>query len=392
MKQQWLWGGVVIIIFITIKLSLTIMTSQASARLIQKCNGFSHCQTTNTVSLSLLTYTLYLPFITGSGHEVTSTPTATAAPIPTVTITPTPTLTVTITLTPKPPMTVTPTSTVMITNTATAMATHPATITPIATRPATITPTATLMPIINCNPSNGSGGFTGGVYTTTVAGLKAIVIVGADYDPQQPTYLGFFLHGDGGNYYRFTDPQDKVTQFIQQHHWILVSPQSPNGGARWWTEYWESDFVPQMRAVMEEMFTKYNICRNVLFGASVSGGSEFVTNYFFPQAGADYPAHFVLNCGGDVWLWEAQQQISALSQQPQVKTRASFDFVYGTNDYLYNTIQKAIRIYSNAGFTVNIDETAGMGHCDSWHSDGFPSADEKISIHWDKIARELKIY
>jgi hypothetical protein len=230
-----------------------------------------------------------------------------------------------------------------------------------------------------------------GVYSTTVAGLKAVVIVGPNYNPQTPTYLGFFVHGDGGNYYRFTDPKDALTQFIQQHSWILVSPQSPNG-SKWWTQYWEANYVPQMRAVMVEMFAKYNLCRNIIFGAGVSGGSEFIANYFFPEAGADYPAHYVLNCGGDVWLSDEEQRIYALGKQPNIVARSSFTFVYGTKDYLYNTILRAIRIYTAANLRVTVDETVGMGHCDTWYAEGHPPADEKNSEYWDKIARELKIY
>jgi predicted esterase len=239
--------------------------------------------------------------------------------------------------------------------------------------------------VFECNPTGGSGGLVPGIYDITVANLPAVVVVGKGYDPQTPTYLGFFLHGDGGNYYRFKDPTNQVTKFITEQGWILVSPQSPNDGKRWWTEYWEEDHTQEMAAVLDEMFAQYNICRNQLFGSGVSGGSEFWANNFFPNKGAIYPAHVVLNCGGDVWIWSYQQLLKTLGQQPNIVAKSSFTFVYGTEDYLYSTILRAIDTYTGSGFRVIVDETPGMGHCNSWFGGGYPTVEEKIVSHWTQM-------
>lgn len=313
------------------------------------------------------TITIYLPLIwlDSEPTEPTATPTATDTPTPTATDTPTPTET----MTPTPTETMTPTPT------------------------ATDTPTPTLDPaVFSCNPSGGSGGLSPGIYDNlTIAGLKAVLVVGDGYDPQTPTYLSFFLHGDGGNYYRFVDPTYPMTQFVNDHDWILVSPQSPNGN-RWWSEFWEEDNIDEMAAVLQTMFEQYNLCQNLVFGSSVSGGSEFWANNFFPNRGGDYPVQMVLNCGGDVWLYTSRRRIYTLGQDPAVVAKSSFTFVYGTEDYLYDTILKAIDIYTDAGFEVYIDETEGLGHCDTWFSQGFPTAADKIITHWDRIAQQRGVY
>ncbi|MDM8530563.1 hypothetical protein QUF63_05280 [Anaerolineales bacterium HSG25] len=324
---------------------------------------------------------------------VTQTPSATPSTTPTDT--PTATLTPTDTTTPSP--TTTPTTTLTPTDTATPSPTTTPTMTatPTETYTPTTTPTSTPTPTVDptvyqCNPSQGSGGLEPGIYNdVTIAGLKAVIVVGEGYDPQQPTYLSFFLHGDGGNYYRFEDPTYPVTQLVNQQGWILVSPQSPNNGARWWTEYYEADFNQNLADVFNEIFARYNVCQNQLFGAGVSGGSEFWANNFFSNMGNLYPAHMVLNCGGDVWIWTYRQQIKQLGKQPNIVAKSSFNFVYGTNDYLYPTIRNAINIYQTAGFTVTIDETSDMGHCDSWYSQGYPTAADKIVEHWKRLAETV---
>lgn len=233
-----------------------------------------------------------------------------------------------------------------------------------------------------CNPTGGSGGFAPGRYETTVGGLNATVVVGEGYHPGTPTYLGFFIHGDNGSWTKFQTSSNPVTQFVNQHNWIFVAPQSPNGGQSWWTS-WSGDHNEAFAHVLDEMFAKYNVCRNVVFGSSGSGGSEFWTTYFFPEEGDRYPAHTVIGCGGDDGLGSAgDRKIIALGQDPNVVARSTFEYVYGTEDYLYNLIQQSIEIYTEAGFTVYVHEIPGAGHCNRWTDEGLPNLSERIAQYW----------
>lgn len=247
-------------------------------------------------------------------------------------------------------------------------------------------------PVIGCNPTGGTGGLAPGRYGTTVAGLNATVVVGQGYDPQVPTYLGFFVHGDNGVWTKYQTPSNPVTRFVDQQSWIFVAPQSPNDGKSWWTN-WEGDHNEAFAAVLDEMFARYNVCRNVVFGSSGSGGSEYWTRLFFPEKGGNYPAHTVIGCGGNDGVYTAvNNQIIALGRDPNVVTRSTFEYVYGTEDRLYDTIQRSIAIYTRAGFHVIVDELEGAGHCNQWTSQGLPDLSTQIAAHWEKRAKALQVY
>lgn len=232
-----------------------------------------------------------------------------------------------------------------------------------------------------CSPTGGSGGLAPGRHETTVAGLNAVVVVGKGYKPGTPTYLSFLLHGDGGQYKAFLSSTNPVTQFVDGHNWIFVAPQSPNGGASWWANM-NGDHVAKFAKVLDAMFAKYNVCRNVVFGSAGSGGSEFWTSYFFPYKGGTYPAHTVVACGGNDGNSDARQKIKALGQNSTVVSRSSFYYVYGTKDKLVPGILESISAYSNAGFKVYVDKLDGAGHCNEWKSQGFPGWYQQIATKW----------
>jgi len=241
----------------------------------------------------------------------------------------------------------------------------------------------------NCNPTGGSRGLAPGRYRTTVAGLNATVVVGQGYDPRTPTYLAFFLHGDNGSWTKFLSTSNPVTKFVNQQGWIFVAAQSPNDGESWWT-HWSGDHNQAFSRVLDEMFAKYNVCRDMVFGSSGSGGSEFWTSHFFPAKGAEYPAHTVIGCGGnDGYSRTSRQQVSALGRDPDVVRKSTFEYVYGTEDYLYRLVRESITLYTNAGFNVYVHEMAGAGHCNEWPADGFPDLSTQIATYWAKRAAAL---
>jgi predicted esterase len=229
-----------------------------------------------------------------------------------------------------------------------------------------------------------------GIHQTTVAGLSAIVVVGNGYSPGAPTYLGFHLHGDGGDYDKFKSANNPVTRFIRQRGWVFVSLLSPNGWS-WWQQQ-AGDHDQRLADAFEEMFARYNLCRGIVLGSSGSGGSEYWTSYFFPAKGDLYPAHVVVSCGGNSGhTSEARARIRELGQNAHVASRSSFYFVYGTEDRLVPGIERSIAAYGDAGFTVFVERLEGAGHCNRWADQGFPTQSEQIAAKWTELAAWLEI-
>lgn len=242
-----------------------------------------------------------------------------------------------------------------------------------------------------CNPTGGSGGLAPGRHNTTVAGLNAVVVVGPKYKSSTPTYLAFLLHGDGGDYRtQFLKSSNEITQLVEARNWVFVIPQSPNGGDAWWTNM-NGDHVAKFAKVLDAMFAKYNVCRNVVFGAGGSGGAEFWTSQFFPNKGGTYPAHTVVACGGNDGNSTARQKIKTLGQNSTVVSRSSFYYVYGTKDRLVPGILESISVYRNAGFRVYVDKLEGAGHCNVWKSQGFPGWYAQVATKWGILAGKVGV-
>ena len=260
--------------------------------------------------------------------------------------------------------------------------------------------TEALMIAPECNPTNGSGGLPVGTHDTTIAGQPATVIVGEGYDPQTPTYLGFYLHGDEGGYNFHAGQFSEINQFINSESWIYVAPQAPqyNAAYPWYANGVGSDETliennaALLRDVLDDTFAKYNVCRNILFGGSASGGSWFYDGYFFPNNGDQYPAFINIGCGssginGDgnnVWIFTGYyQKIQNLSQNTNILARSELKYTIGTNDFLYDNAVASANTYASLGFGVKTEYLAGVGHC------AF-DLDAKIRDYWQAKSVELE--
>lgn len=237
--------------------------------------------------------------------------------------------------------------------------------------------------VAGCNPSKGSGGLAPGIHETTVADLKAVVVVGDGYSPQQPSYLAFYLHGDEGAYWQFKYSSNPLTKFVKQRGWVFIAPQSPNDGDSWWTN-WRGDHNEALAKVFKEMFAKYNLCHGSVFGSTLSGGSVFWNRDFYPNKGGEYPSYTVLICGGLIPRKADKPKVTELGQNPDIVKRSSFEYVYGTEDNLYDDIQGALTFYKDAGFEVTKEELPGVGHC-------VPDFLPRIITHWTNRAARLGI-
>ncbi|MFZ1755088.1 MAG: hypothetical protein WBO46_06480 [Caldilineaceae bacterium] len=247
--------------------------------------------------------------------------------------------------------------------------------TPSPTPTPALTPTPTPDPNqLRCNATGGSGGLGAGTHDVILAGRPATVIVGQGYDPAKPTFLAYYLHGDGGDYKFHANPDNVVNTFIQQNSWIYVAPQAPPVSAGYHPWHGPSG-IPSPEAdanlkliadVLEAMFAQYNVCGDVLFGSGASGGSWFYDAYWFPNRGGDYPAFAILNCGssgiGAGWgsLWA---KLQTLSQNPAIVRRTEFQYTIGTADFLYNNAVSSSQAIAGLGFAVPTDFLDGVTHC-----------------------------
>ncbi len=272
------------------------------------------------------------------------------------------------------------------------------------TPPDPITPPSFPTPLertkVVCEPSGGSGGLSAGTSTvTTIEGLNVDILVGDGYDPSEPTYLGFFLHGDGGVYTRFfgKGKNDPLVKFVNDNNWVAISPQAPlgtDGQNIWWNEdNWAVgvNYVDKFTDLLDTMFDDYNLCRNIIFGSGGSGGPEFMTRLFVPQKGAEYPTHTVLGCGGGQGEGKSaiRDSVVALGQNSDAINRSTMAFVYGTEDYLYNSVLGGSGLYQYGGFHVIDNLMVDAGHCNEWTAAGLPSLSEQIVIHWQLILEDL---
>lgn len=236
---------------------------------------------------------------------------------------------------------------------------------------------------IACNSSNGSGGLAPGTYSdTTIAGQPAVVVVSENYDPAKPTYLAFYLHGDGGGYTFYSQDGRPLNDLVRDNGWIFVSPQSfedaDSGVTRWWGSGVSSNSAGNagieanaqlLEDVFEEMFSKYNLCRNVLLGHSASGGSWFYDGYFILTRGDRYPAFMNIACGssGISNSWSGfpfYSNLLTFNENAAIQNRTQMHYTIGDQDFLFDPAERAIPHYQGRGFNVTTDILPGVGHCD----------------------------
>ena len=235
---------------------------------------------------------------------------------------------------------------------------------------------------IECNPSNGSGGLAPGTYSdTTIAGQPAVVIVSENYDPSEPTVLTFYLHGDGGGYTFYSQDGRPLNDLVRNNGWIFVSPQSftdaGSGTTRWWGAGVSGNAAGNagieanaqlLEDVFEEMFAKYNLCRNVLMGHSASGGSWFYDGYFVPSRGDRYPAFMNIGCGSSGidsgWsFFPFYDNLNSFKDDNGIQNRTQLHYTIGDQDFLFDEAEDAVPHYQGLGFDVTTDFLTDVTHC-----------------------------
>ncbi|MBX2999213.1 MAG: hypothetical protein KF893_11935 [Caldilineaceae bacterium] len=244
---------------------------------------------------------------------------------------------------------------------------------------------------LTCNPSGGSGGLLIGAHITQVAGLQALVVVGNGYDPARPTFLSFYLHGDGGDYRAHEG--GPVREIVDQQGWIFVAPLAPSPyiirEPLPFPNRWNPDGILKselLAAVFEEMFARYNLCRDLLLGSGASGGPVFWDQFFFPLKGDVYPAFFSYTCGGadPSGPWYRGQMLERVRSYDALKARSRFHYRIGTEDFLFGPAQAGATAHANAGFDTIFEPLEGVGHC----AFDIPST---IREHWQRAVDDFNL-
>ena len=246
--------------------------------------------------------------------------------------------------------------------------------------------------VFTCNPSQGSGGRSAGIYQTEVAGLKAIVGVGKNYDASKPTFLAFYMHGDNGGYDYF-HRYPPIRRLIDDRGWVYVSVQAPNLDGEPYISWKEGDYeekAHRFAAVLEEMYAHYNVCRGALLGAGASGGSVAATRAFLPLLADRYPTAFFADCGGTYPPDHATaasadmgKLLQIYGQTPEIAGRIGVSFQYSPNDFVAAEVERAIAGYSSHDIRVDVIKTNSPGHCGSDPSQ--PARD-----YWIRIADQVR--
>jgi hypothetical protein len=258
--------------------------------------------------------------------------------------------------------------------------------------PLVMSSSSEVSPQVSCTPTKGSGGLgvtPGEGKVVTIAGLSVGVIVGPNYDEHKPTYLAYYIHGDGaGDWSDFVDKQkDGMTLLAKKHNWIFITPLAPNETS-WWKNH-KGDHVAKFAEVLDVVFKKYNVCRETVLGASGSGGGVFLSGQFFPDKGGNYPVHAVLACGANPSNTADKKAVEALGKIPYVVKNSTFYYIYGTKDTQVSPtkIESSMTMYKDAGFTVKGFKLEGHGHCSDWKNEGLPEFREQIAEKWESLAR-----
>lgn len=228
--------------------------------------------------------------------------------------------------------------------------------------------------VLDCKPSGGSGGHAPGskdYYVEEIAGLQTALIVGRNYNPAKPTLLTFYLHGDGGDFDSFIR-YTPLRNLIHTQGWIHVGVLAPNLHGESYISWKEGDVrrkAEMLTRVFDEIYARYNVCQGVTLGSGASGGSVAYTGYFLPLIGDRYPSFFLAHCGGsyppEFALSGAEEDnwLGLFGQNPQVAGRLGVRFIYSSNDFVADEVERTILGYESHGILTHGVKTSSEGHC-----------------------------
>lgn len=197
-------------------------------------------------------------------------------------------------------------------------------------------------------------------YVLTVSGVEMkIYPPAAGLKPQQALRLAIYLHGDTARDYTdeyYRSLKDETTR----KGMLFVAALAPNKNSWWHQDSFADNFAHALNAILG----RYNVARDKILYAGVSGGSTFMTMQFLPKYGNTYPGTLAAMCGG------APPRPFQYNVTPTIAGKIDLFFTYGSQDFLANpkgsygaVIPGSIQAYRAKGFPVYTKVIPAAEHC-----------------------------
>lgn len=149
----------------------------------------------------------------------------------------------------------------------------------------------------NASTTGGSGGSYTNQYNLTYTGggfTSKYHLFAQGIDPTKPIGLVLNFHGDGA--YGFNNPNSNYSldadgtagtvKVARDYNMITVSiltPDTATGDRTWW---WRgADYADFVYALINNVYTKYNIDKRYIWFDGYSGGAQFITQYYISEYG-----------------------------------------------------------------------------------------------------------
>ena len=144
---------------------------------------------------------------------------------------------------------------------------------------------------------------------------------------------------------RFYPGPDGVVGAATSRGYDVLSVRTPSGDGRWWS----GDNVNYLTDTIQDERTKHGIALDQLWLVGYSGGSEFITQSFFPEYAESMKAGGFLVFGGG----NAPKDQTGVSFSAQARSTFSLNWVTGkwdsSKDYdALGNAQKGLAFYSSA--------------------------------------------
>lgn len=199
-------------------------------------------------------------------------------------------------------------------------------------------------------------------------------------DPSKSIGLVLDFHGDGA--YGYNNPNstyslggaDGIRAVAREYNMITVSAKTPDratGDLTWW--YQGADYADYVHALINRVYSQYNIDKERVWLAGYSGGAQFITQYYLPEFGGSGQIEnggAVIFGGGDDPTG-GDPQLGTINPIP-ANFKQNFRMFWGTGtadgpdgsgwEGGYKSAQDGYAWYSGQGFT-NLHTYYPQGWC-----------------------------
>ena len=225
---------------------------------------------------------------------------------------------------------------------------------------------ATLASQSESNPTHGSGGEESQITeerTFSAAGQTGTYRLSAvGNSDTHPDGLICYLHGDSAEEYNGSPSLSNYGELSAYRGALLLSVKTPDSTTGNWSKNGE-DNAQYLRALIEDIQSKYNIDKGNIWFIGYEGGADLITNHLLPQHNDLFSGGGALMIGGG----NVNQPLT-FSKTPSQSLKEHFQMKWLTGsedaDGLVAAQQGQAR-YSEAGFHTQRENIPGIGHDES---------------------------